>query len=95
MPYYRFYFGSNPASGFFIEGFGMLNSYSEKRQVYSNTLVNTVVNTPTQTDLAIGFGLGGKFVTKNPFLFILLLLNGLKLISIHFELPPDLSGGIL
>ncbi len=47
----------------------MLNSYSEKRQVYSNTLVNTVINTPTQTDFAIGFGLGGKFVTKNGIMF--------------------------
>ncbi len=50
-PYYRKYFSNGYAKGFFIEGFTMLNG-SEIQQY---------------TDIALGFGLGGKFITKDNF----------------------------
>lgn len=71
-PYYRFYFGKKPASGFFAEGFGMLNTY--EREGYSNYDYNTgalvnVVPDKNITDFALGFGIGAKWVTKKGFLF--------------------------
>ena len=50
-PYYRKYFSNGYAKGFFIEGFTMLNG-SENQQY---------------TDIALGIGLGGKFITKDNF----------------------------
>lgn len=61
-PYYRIYIGNNYASGFFIEGFGMLNS--TKNYTFS-------IDTETEenvTDFALGVGLGGKFLTKRGFI---------------------------
>ena len=61
-PYYRVYFGKKYAAGFFVEGFGMLNSFNRR------------LKEPTQgqssedvTDFALGIGLGGKWVLKNKF----------------------------
>jgi hypothetical protein len=62
-PFYRFYFGEKPASGFFVEGFGMLNSY--EHDVYNETYD---LSTKNITDFALGFGLGGKWVTKRGFI---------------------------
>lgn len=62
-PYYRFYFGKKYAAGFFLEGFGMLNSVNE------DVLVD-VAGPPeekTFTDFALGIGLGGKWVTNSGF----------------------------
>nr|WP_315198194.1 DUF3575 domain-containing protein [uncultured Flavobacterium sp.] len=71
-PYYRFYFGKKPAAGFFAEGFGMLNSY--ENQGHSNYDYNTgvlteVVPDKRVVDFALGFGIGGKWVTKKGFVF--------------------------
>jgi len=51
-PYYRYYLGKKYASGFFIEGFSMLIS---ERSIVG-------------LDLALGVGLGTKFVFKNNFI---------------------------
>lgn len=64
-PYYRFYFGKKPAAGFFVEGFGMLNStdtaiYTGEYNYYSEI---------TTTDFALGFGLGAKWITAKGFVF--------------------------
>lgn len=59
-PYYRFYFGNEYAKGFFLEGFGMLNSTNEYLDYFDseNSDKNSV------TDFALGIGLGGKWLTK-------------------------------
>lgn len=59
-PYYRVYFGKKPAAGFFLEGFGSLNSI-EDYVFESNNDEYTFENI---TDFALGIGLGGKFLTK-------------------------------
>jgi hypothetical protein len=64
-PYYRFYFGKKPAAGFFVEGFGMLNSYES--YIYTNNWSSN--DTVYRTDFALGFGLGAKWVTTKGFLF--------------------------
>lgn len=62
-PYYRVYFGKKHAAGFFVEGFGMLNSQEEIR----TTIVGVSSLTQrreTVNDFALGIGIGGKWITK-------------------------------
>lgn len=63
-PYYRFYFGNDIAKGFFVEGFGMLNTI--ETETYNGF---DVYDYTDETDFALGFSLGGKFVTNNNFTF--------------------------
>lgn len=62
-PYYRFYFGKKPAAGFFMEGFGMLNSVNEF--IYNSNLND--FEKKSITDFALGIGVGGKWVTNSGF----------------------------
>jgi hypothetical protein len=66
-PYYRFYFGKKPAAGFFVEGFGTLNSYDDSVYTGMNSSYNYYKDV-SRTDFALGFGLGSKWVTKRGFL---------------------------
>lgn len=73
-PYYRYYFGKKPAAGFFAEGFGMLNSYTQKNYdyIYTDFPPYQTIETVTKfnrTDFALGFGIGSKWITKKGFLF--------------------------
>jgi hypothetical protein len=67
-PYYRFYFGKKPAAGFFVEGFGMLNSYDDTIYTGQNNN-NSTHKDVTRTDFALGFGLGAKWITQKGFVF--------------------------
>lgn len=60
-PYYRFYFGKKYAAGFFVEGFGMLNSTDRSLALISGSGDDFV------TDFALGFATGGKWITKRGF----------------------------
>jgi len=70
-PFYRFYFSKKPAAGFFVEGFGMMNSYDS--YVYNNNSYDPSMpynsNIEDRTDFALGFGLGSKWINKKGFLF--------------------------
>lgn len=76
-PYYRYYFGKKPASGFFVEGFAMLNQYDDSSEIYYEGYYDDYGNFYTtysyegdeSTNFALGFGLGSKWVTKKGFLF--------------------------
>jgi hypothetical protein len=67
-PYYRFYFGKKTAAGFFAEGFGMIDSYTQEASDgdFFTTYVGPEKNI---TDFALGFGLGGKWITRKGFVF--------------------------
>lgn len=67
-PYYRFYFGKKPAAGFFVEGFGMLNSYTQPASE-GDWFSNYVGPEKDVTDFALGFGLGAKWATRKGFIF--------------------------
>lgn len=68
-PYYRLYFGKKYASGFFLEGFGMLNSVKETVVDFSDTNnPNITASEENITDFALGIGLGGKWITKSGFI---------------------------
>lgn len=64
-PYYRFYFGEKYAAGFFLEGFGMLNSTNwYGYEIIENEFESAIYKEETVTDFALGIGLGGKWITK-------------------------------
>jgi hypothetical protein len=67
-PFYRFYFGKKPAAGFFVEGFGMLNSYTQQAST-GGFFTNYVGPEKDVTDFALGFGLGAKWITNKGFIF--------------------------
>ncbi len=65
-PYYRRYFSSKFARGFFVEGFGMLHSYENNNyDYYING--NYQHNDKTNTEFAVGISVGGKFISKKGF----------------------------
>jgi len=77
-PYYRRYFSKGYAKGFFVEGFGMLNTFKEHHYFYGLGANN---HTETLTDFAVGVSAGGKFVTKNGFVAEIYLGLGRNLIN--------------
>lgn len=66
--YYRRYFGKKFASGFFLEGFGMLSSIDGKK-VYETNDNSTFTKGSDVIDFSLGLGLGSKWVTKSGFIF--------------------------
>jgi hypothetical protein len=81
-PYYRVFFGKKYAAGFFVEGFGMLNSIDRELDSF-NTNGNR--NKKAVTDFALGFGLGGKWVSRRGFVFELVGGIGRNLFENNFE----------
>lgn len=72
-PYYRRYFSSKYAWGFFLEAFAMYNIQEDYDGYY---IVNPVTNTSQfvnsnekSSNFALGLSLGGKFVSKKGFVF--------------------------
>jgi hypothetical protein len=64
-PYYRWFFSENKyARGFFIEGFGMLNTYQDD---YSYNYNGNYAKVETETAFALGISVGGKFVITEGF----------------------------
>lgn len=79
-PFYRAYFGSKYASGFFIEGFAPITFSRE----YDNTIwpgENNRGISAVYTTGGLGFGLGAKWVAKKKFVFELNLGIARKFIS--------------
>jgi hypothetical protein len=70
-PYYRAYFGKKTAAGFFVEGFGMLNSGNtgSYSQYDSSSQIYHVVKGKEFSDFALGFGLGAKWIHQRGFVF--------------------------
>jgi len=66
-PYYRWFFSETRfARGFFVEGFGMLNTYEDNDYYDYNGNYNP--NQPVkETDFALGISVGGKFIMKSGF----------------------------
>lgn len=67
-PYYRRYFSKGYAKGFFVEGFGMLNTSSSGDYIGYNEVTGEDIYDETKyTDFALGVSVGGKFVSKKGF----------------------------
>jgi hypothetical protein len=82
-PYYRWFFSEDKyARGFFIEGFGMLNTYQDIYYNYdSYDYNNNYDRVENQTGFALGISVGGKFITKGGFTTEILLGVGRNLIK--------------
>ncbi len=83
-PYYRLYFGKKYASGFFLEGFGLLSSIN--REVFSSfqgidPIIDARITEETTVNFALGIGIGGKWVTNNGFVGELNLGVGRNIIN--------------
>lgn len=65
-PYYRQFFSSKYAEGFFVEAFTMLHSGKDYEYNY-DSYVNENRTENKYTDLAVGISVGGKWVTKRGF----------------------------
>lgn len=65
-PYYRFYFGKKPVSGFFMEGFGLYQSINRETYYY---IGNEFYQEEKVKAFALGIGLGGKWYTKRNVMF--------------------------
>ncbi|WMI69278.1 DUF3575 domain-containing protein [Mangrovimonas sp. YM274] len=72
-PYYRRYFSSKYAWGFFLEAFGMYNLQEDGYWEYSYDSVNDIQNKryieDTSGNIAFGMSVGAKFVSSKGFLF--------------------------
>ena len=85
-PYYRWFFSEYQyAQGFFIEGFGMLNTFQDFYDSYDYN--NNYSKIETQTSFALGISVGGKFVLKEGFTAEVLAGVGRNLIK--GESPED------
>lgn len=66
---YKFFFGNRIASGFYVNALGMLSSgnytYWDDYNYYEEEY--RAPEEKTYTDFALGFGIGGKFVSKQGF----------------------------
>lgn len=79
---YKHFFSSTYARGFYVNGFGMLSSGEYDTDYYlSEQSGEYVYETENYTDFAIGFGLGGKFVSQGGFLLDLNAGIGRNLLS--------------
>ncbi len=92
-PYYRQYFSKQYAEGFFVEGFGMLNSGEDYYYSFDDQ-GNETNSGETYTDFALGVSVGGKFVTKRG--FIAEIYTGLGRNLLGDETAPEIvsRGGI-
>lgn len=66
-PYYRIYFGKKDNAGFFAEGFIMLAT-GEYDYYFDDSLNGDEDDFGDFTDLAVGFSVGAKFVSKRNFI---------------------------
>ncbi|RCS26307.1 DUF3575 domain-containing protein [Polaribacter sp. WD7] len=67
-PFYRWFFTETRfARGFFVEGFGMLNTFEEEVYSFDSFDTNGNFETVKETDFAIGISVGGKFIIKSGF----------------------------
>jgi len=94
-PYYRQYFGKKPAAGFFVEGFGMLNSVDDF--VYGNIDDDGFFGNgeiETVTDFALGIATGAKFITNRGFVAEISLGIGRNLFNNDRDYTIVGKGGI-
>ena len=63
----KYFFSEGTASGFYVNGLAMISTGKDELEFYDTEGIVTRTETKEYTDLALGFGLGGKFVAKQGF----------------------------
>ncbi len=91
-PFYRHFFSKQYTEGFFVEGFGMINSGNQND--FYDDFELTTPSEGRYTDFALGISLGGKFVTPRG--FVLEIYSGIGRNLLGSEYAPDIvsRGGI-
>lgn len=89
-PYYRRYFSKGYASGFFVEGFGMLNSGEEDIFEFNDITFETVRTGENYTDFALGISIGGKFISKKG--FVAEIYSGIGRNFFSSDFSPEVVG---
>ncbi|UJH91619.1 hypothetical protein LZ575_02635 [Antarcticibacterium sp. 1MA-6-2] len=64
---YKYFFGDRTAWGFYVNGLAMISSGEYETGTTFGPADEVRVQTDNYTDLALGFGLGGKFVSRQGF----------------------------
>ncbi|CAM4298040.1 hypothetical protein [Gillisia limnaea] len=64
---FKYFFSDRTAWGFYVNGLTMIST-GENEETFFNSDGSFQTETENYTDLAVGFGLGGKFVAKQGFL---------------------------
>lgn len=92
-PYYRQYFSNQYAKGFFLEGFGMVNSGNEA-DYYADFEMTQLIKGEQYTAFALGISVGGKFVTPRG--FAVEIYTGLGRNLFGSDISPDIisRGGV-
>lgn len=80
-PFFRKYFGKEDAKGFFLEGFAMVNTIEYETYDYVYPFYYGNYKVEKETDLALGIGLGGKFIASDNFVGIINAGIGRNLLS--------------
>jgi hypothetical protein len=88
-PYFRQFFSKGYAKGFFVEGFGMLNTGTTEDYIYNQITFDHTYTENSYTAMAFGISIGGKFVTKRGFVAELYAGVGRNLIGTDW---PDFVG---
>lgn len=89
-PYYRRYFSKGYASGFFVEGFGMLNSGEQDIYTFDDITLESERTGENYTDFALGISVGGKFISKKG--FIAEVYGGLGRNFFSTDFSPEVVG---
>ncbi len=87
-PYYRFFFGKEYASGFFLEGFGMFSSIEEA--FFNQT--NLTNDTKNVNNFGLGAGLGSKWFSNNGIIAEINLGLGLNLFDTSNRYHSEVIG---
>lgn len=69
---FKYFFGERNAWGFYVNGLAMISSGEDNNDYYEYDQYGApyyISDSKNYTDLALGFGLGGKFVAKQGFVF--------------------------
>lgn len=64
---YKYFFGDRYARGFYVHGFGMISNGEYEDHYVTDPNGNGYYEDERYTDFALGFGLGGKFVSTGGF----------------------------
>lgn len=86
---YKYFFGDNYARGFYVHGFGMISSGEFEDNYISRPDGNGYYEDENYTDFALGFGVGGKFVSTGGFFLDLGAGIGRNLLS---DASPTIVG---
>lgn len=96
-PYYRHFFSRKYAQGFFIEAFGMYNQQKYYSYDYS-TRSHISGSDNTSNNFALGMSIGGKFVSRNGFIYEFFLGAGRNLAmsnsDVATEIVPRLAASV-